>query len=295
MSGELTDIENLNIFCINFMIPSNLSANKMKEEIFMQHKKALSLILAILLLSSMAAAQAFGQEAEKEIPQPTIQTIYVDGQNVQMEVYSVSGSDYVKLSDLANALNLNVYWDNGIHVQSSTAGTAPAAGIPANTAPAAAGGMTEAEAKAIALADAGVQESDAFFLKVKTDREHGIMVYEIDFYSNGMEYDYDIDISTGEIVGKSQEAEIIPAALPQQAAPAQSAAAPVDGEEAASQAALTHAGVNRNETMDLRVKTDWEFSGKIYEVEFHAGRTEYNYDIDADTFEILSWEVDTDD
>jgi len=117
-----------------------------------------------------------------------------------------------------------------------------------------------------------------------------------------MEYEYDIDISTGEIVGKSQEAEIIPAALPQQAAsaapqaaPAQSAAAPVDGEEAASQAALTHAGVNRNETMGLRVKTDWEFSGKIYEVEFHVGRTEYNYDIDADTFEILSWEVDTDD
>ena len=295
MSGELTDIENLNIFFIYFMIPSNLSANKMKEEVFMQHKKALSLILAILLLSIMAGAQAFGQEAEKEIPQPTIQTIYVDGQNVQMEVYSVNGSDYVKLSDLANALNLNVYWDNGIHVQSSTAGTAPAAGIPANTAPTAAGGMTEAEAKAIALADAGVQESDAFFLKVKTDREHGIMVYEIDFYSNGMEYDYDIDISTGEIVGKSQEAEIIPAALPQQAAPAQSATAPVDGEEAASQAALTHAGVNRNETMGLRVKTDWEFSGKIYEVEFHVGRTEYNYDIDADTFEILSWEVDTDD
>lgn len=217
----------------------------------MQHKEALSLILAILLLSSMTAAQAFGQEAEKEIPQPTIPTIYVDGQSVQMEVYSVNGSDYVKLSDLANALNLNVYWDNGIHVQSSNAGTAPAAGIAANTAPADAGSMTEAEAKAIDLADAGVQESDAFFLKVKTDREHGIMVYENDFYSNGMEYDYDydIDISTGEIVGKSQEAEIVPAALPQQAAsaapqaaPAQSAAAPVDGEEAAIQAALTHAG-----------------------------------------------------
>lgn len=80
-----------------------------------------------------------------------------------------------------------------------------------------------------------------------------------------------------------------------QAAPAQNAPAPADGEEAAIQAALTHAGVNRNETMGLRVKTDWEFSGKIYEVEFHVGRTEYNYDIDADTFEILSWEVDTDD
>ena len=172
----------------------------------MQHKKALSLILAILLLSSMTASQAFAQEAEKEIPQPTMQTIYVDGQSVQMEVYSVNGSDYVKLSDLANALNLKVYWDNGIHVQSSTAGTAPAAGIPANTAPAAAGGMTEAEAKAIALADAGVQENDAVFLKVKTDREHGIMVYEIDFYSNGMEYDYDIDISTGEMAFKARVA-----------------------------------------------------------------------------------------
>ena len=68
MSGELTDIENMNIFCINFMIPSNLSANKMKEEIFMQHKKALSLILAILLLSSMAAAQAFGRKPKRKSP-----------------------------------------------------------------------------------------------------------------------------------------------------------------------------------------------------------------------------------
>ena len=260
----------------------------------MKFKKITLIILAVMLFVAFAI-QAFGQDAASNNPQPTMQTIYVDGQSVQMEVYSVNGSDYVKLSDLANALNLNVYWDNGIHVQSSNAGTAPDAGIAANTAPADAGSMTEAEAKAIALADAGVQESDAVFLKAKTDREHGIMVYEIDFYSNGMEYDYDIDISTGEIVGKSQEAEIIPAALPQQAAPAQSAAAPVDGEEAASQAALTHAGINRNETIGLRVKTDWEFSGKIYEVEFHVGRTEYNYDIDADTFEILSWEVDTDD
>ena len=175
----------------------------------MQHKKALSLILAIILLSSMTGAQAFGQEVEKEIPQPTMQTIYVDGQSVQMEVYSVNGSDYVKLSDLANALNLNVYWDNGIHVQSSTAGTAPAAGITTPPAP----------------------------------------------------------VTT----------------------------APADGEEAAIQAALTHAGVNRNETMGMRVKTDWEFSGKVYEVEFHVGRTEYSYDIDADTFEIISWEVDHDD
>ena len=57
------------------MIPSNLSAKITKEEIIMQHKKALSLILAIILLSSMTGAQAFGQEVEKEIPQPTMQAI----------------------------------------------------------------------------------------------------------------------------------------------------------------------------------------------------------------------------
>ncbi len=174
----------------------------------MKFKKITLIILAVMLFVAFAI-QAFGQDAASNNPQPTMQTIYVDGQSVQMEVYSVNGSDYVKLSDLANALNLNVYWDNGIHVQSSTAGTAPAAGITTPPAP----------------------------------------------------------VTT----------------------------APADGEEAAIQAALTHAGVNRNETMGMRVKTDWEFSGKIYEVEFHVGRTEYNYDIDADTLEILKWEVDTDD
>ena len=168
----------------------------------MKFKKITLIILAVMLFVAFAI-QAFGQDAASNNPQPTMQTIYVDGQSVQMEVYSVNGSDYVKLSDLANALNLNVYWDNGIHVQSSAAGiTTP---------------------------------------------------------------------------------------------PAPVTTAPADGEEAAIQAALTHAGVNRNETMGMRVKTDWEFSGKIYEVEFHVGRTEYSYDIDADTFEILKWEVDTDD
>ena len=62
-----------------------------------------------------------------------------------------------------------------------------------------------AKAKSIALNHAGVSESKAYDMNIELDEEDGKLVYEVEFKSGGMEYDYEIDAATGTIL--QQEAE----------------------------------------------------------------------------------------
>jgi uncharacterized membrane protein YkoI len=63
----------------------------------------------------------------------------------------------------------------------------------------------EANAKSIALSDAGLSESQVTRMKVKLDREHKRSVYEIEFNNGRMEYEYEIDAVTGEILESDAE------------------------------------------------------------------------------------------
>ena len=42
---------------------------------------------------------------------PSTQPIYVDGQRVSLEAYSIGGANYVKLRDIGQAVDFEVYWD----------------------------------------------------------------------------------------------------------------------------------------------------------------------------------------
>ena len=42
-------------------------------------------------------------------------------------------------------------------------------------------------------------------IKCELDREDGRVVYEIEFKSNGMEYEYEIDASTGAVLKYDKE------------------------------------------------------------------------------------------
>ena len=68
---------------------------------------------------------------------------------------------------------------------------------------AAVSGISTEKAKQIALSHAGV--GSANFTKVQLDTEDGIRVYEIEFKVGNVEYEYDIDASTGAIVSSSSE------------------------------------------------------------------------------------------
>lgn len=64
------------------------------------------------------------------------------------------------------------------------------------------------------------------------------------------------------------------------------------GEEAAKQAAFTHAGVSAADAASVRCKLDWEDGRQVYDIEFWVGSTEYDYEIDASTNAVLKAEQD---
>lgn len=60
-------------------------------------------------------------------------------------------------------------------------------------------------AKAAALAHAGVDEASCTEMKVNLDMDDAIIHYDVEFKSGGMEYDYDIDPVTGDVLSASSE------------------------------------------------------------------------------------------
>ena len=56
------------------------------------------------------------------------------------------------------------------------------------------------KAKSIALAHAGLTESQVTRLQVEKDRDDGRTVYEIEFQAGNMEYEYTIDAAAGDVL-----------------------------------------------------------------------------------------------
>ena len=166
----------------------------------------------------------------------------------------------------------------------------------------------EVKAKSIALAHAGLSESQVTFIKAHLDRDDGRMTYDIEFYSGNVEYDYEIDAITGDIREYDMDVENyrIPSGNHHTGGQTQSTAplptptpspttATYIGEASAKAIALSHAGLSESEVSRLRVELDRDHGTMTYEVEFEQGRMEYQYEIDAVTGSILEWDHDYDD
>ena len=75
-----------------------------------------------LLAGVLAGALAFGGGAafaSGVIAERSTNTIYVDGQEVTLEAYTINGSNYVRLRDIGKAIGFNVYWDGSVQVDSN--------------------------------------------------------------------------------------------------------------------------------------------------------------------------------
>lgn len=60
--------------------------------------------------------------------------------------------------------------------------------------------ITEDQAQAIALEHAGLTEADISHLQVRKDFDDGRQEYNVEFYVDRLEYEYEIDAATGKII-----------------------------------------------------------------------------------------------
>ena len=170
------------------------------------------------------------------------------------------------------------------------------------------------KAKAAAIAHAGLSDSDVSYFETDMDTENGIMVYEVEFKCGGYEYEYDINALTSEIVQYSREKDddYFSVQTPSDTQNQQSTSgvgnssdtsqsqntslpqAKISADEA-KEIALAHASVAASEAAYIKVDTDYDDGRLIYEVEFVVKSIEYEYEIDADSGNILDFDREIDD
>ena len=206
---------------------------------------------------------------------------------IQSLVDSSSTLDFESLVGLSiNELNLLA---NSTAVQVDSTGTAETA-VESNTAIHSSGTASQSAyigaeaAQQIALEHAGVTAADTQYLKSDYDYEDGRMVYEVEFFAGGTEYEYDIDAATGAIVQYEREQKQNGSSVS-----GTTAAETADiGESAAKAAAFGNAGVQESEVSGLEVERDQEDGRIVYKIEFWVGSIEFEYEIDGTSGSIRS-------
>jgi len=185
----------------------------------------------------------------------------------------------------------------------------------------------EEKAEEIALEDAGVTRQEALMGTTILEYDKGQYVYDIEFTSNGVEYDYDILASDGSIVESSNEpvskedqkedaieaaakdisvtdkAETSDAAAADAAQAGREAAQKASGDnsligvEKAKEIALADAGYEESQVIMEKARYDKadEDDPAEYEIEFIADGMEYEYSIDPVTGAIREKDKERDD
>ena len=72
-------------------------------------------LLTGAVLFGGSVAYAAGVIAER-----STNTIYIDGQRMELEAYSINGANYLKLRDVGKAVGFNVYWDGAVQIDSTS-------------------------------------------------------------------------------------------------------------------------------------------------------------------------------
>lgn len=136
-------------------------------------------------------------------------------------------------------------------------------------------------AKQKALADAGVKEEDAVFLKAYYDSDDLVPHYDVKFEANGYEYEYEVKASDGAVLEKDVDKE----RRPVNNAPASDDYISADK---AKSLAYEHAGVKAADVKFAKAELDRDDLIVHYEVEFVAGRYEYEYEINAESGKVIA-------
>lgn len=140
-------------------------------------------------------------------------------------------------------------------------------------------------AKKAALTHANKTDSAISDYRCEFDWEDGVMIYEIEFRADGLEYDYEINAATGAVIRCETERDdhVQTGNVPSGAVSFSSEI----GKDAAKDIALRHAGLTSGDIARYECSYERENGTMVYEIEFKSGGYEYSYDIDAATGRIV--------
>lgn len=139
-----------------------------------------------------------------------------------------------------------------------------------------------------AIAYAGLTASAVTYYDVDPELDEYPAHYEVELYTAGGEFSYDVDAWTGEVLKGPANVSNLGTS-----APTTAASGGITADKAKS-IALADAGVSESAALGLQVKQDWDDGIALYEVEFRSGGAEYEYDIRLSDGAILKSERDED-
>ena len=169
------------------------------------------------------------------------------------------------------------------------------------------------EAQKAALKAADIEAADADISATTLGEVAGVVCYKVEFTSGEYVYAYTINAETGAVMEMSSQeqnaqasgtqTEVADPAVPataqtsgsaqaqtSAAAPAQNATGTGTVDEATAQKiALEHARVKAADATITKSKLDYEDGHQVYDIEWYAGGAKYDYEIAADTGEIISF------
>ncbi len=143
----------------------------------------------------------------------------------------------------------------------------------------------EAKAKSIALKDAGLKESQIYDYEIELDRDSGTLHYDISFESNGKDYEYDINATTGKIISFEK-----PKSTSSKTTSSESSSSSTISKSKAKSIALKDAGLKESQIYDYEIELDRDNGVTKYEVSFEYEGRDYDYEINAKTGKIISVE-----
>lgn len=163
--------------------------------------------------------------------------------------------------------------------------------------------VDETAAQEIALTDAGLIESDAQRLSSRYEREDGEEIYDVEFQSDGMDYEYMIREADGMILEWSIEGADVGSAQVELSLESSGEdtdagtwiavdGAEIIGIEAAKEIAVKGSGLDTGSAVFTSLKFDYNGQNYDYEIEVGEGAVVYEYTLDAESGEILQFDND---
>ena len=165
--------------------------------------------------------------------------------------------------------------------------------------------ITLDEAKKIALNHANLTSKEVSFINAEADMDNGVEFYDIEFYNNNKEYDYEISAADGKIIEYDYDVEGYGESTnvsnnnssstnkPNTNTNSNTSSNKISADKA-KKIALNHANLTSSQVSYVQVEADFDDYTPSYDVEFYHNNVEYSYEINANTGNIISFEKDID-